>query len=405
MIKYWIQLGDTILSNSQYDPSRPYRDDPEKVNADLVELVLESMQNADGQTFTIKLANIDHKHTGRWMVTDFVRIALIDEGYTATPDSDKPVRVYQDKFPLCKGMVQYVEYDLYNVTIKGSFLEDELGADYPSNELVFTGLKISDAVNKTLDDYEKKNNIKFDRRFIQVENDLVMGNVIRKTNEKYRDIMDFLANMCGAIWWVETGEVPGTAYFHFTDAQNTGMETRVWDFTEKVTLPSYGLNVVGYLNDVVVVGGGNPIIVDPNAIGSEIMDTRRVYGKHKQIDPGTKIFSGPTIFDPTLYDKEKCRERAMKIVITSRQVNKGIAHPEFMGVSPKLTDIVSYTLAEIGRMNPGNTYRIIQGPMKITGRVISKRVEFSADGWVCQLGLKPLSDEELWGSSNGNEQQ
>lgn len=390
VIKYWIKIGDIVLSNANYNPAGDYMSDPEKANADLIELTMESNVDNDGQTFYMRIANIDHKYTGAWIVTTTVEIVLIDEGYTADPITGKPKIVYVDVFPTCLGTVTYVEYDLYTVTIKGSFIEDDLGADQPYNDIEVSGLTVKDAVIKVLMDYLTHTRPIIDRWEVDLTSNKTLGNLIYSSTTKYRDIFDDLARQhSGATWWIEINSNTGESVFYFTDTVLAKSGVTYWDFSSKVTLSSYGINVIGYVNDVVVVGGGNNIITNPTEDGSEIFDTKRIYGDYSVLDRYQQAFRAPTIFNPTIYGADECLKRAHGIILTSEMVNNALSHPEFMAISPKLADVVTYTL---GPVRGSNAYNVIQTPYTITGVVIGKRVEFSASGWVCQLKLKPIHD-------------
>lgn len=379
MIKYLIKIGSVLISNTYYPDSE---DPPEGVYPDLIELQISHGQTTDGQQINIVLDNIKHKFTGQWVIEDIISIQLIDEGYTASADSDKPVLVYRDVFPICKGIVQRVEYDLYNVRIQGGIIEDDLASSYIKEDLVFDKTKVSEAVKKVLDAFEGIQNARFEGVVIKVINDVNVMNTFKSGSVKIREILDYLALLSGCEWWIEYQSSTDSSIFHFEPPGNSISGERI-DYSDKITLPSYGLNKIGYVNRAVVIAGGNDAIQAPNP-GSEIMDTIPIRAVMSDYSSETAVYRAPTIVNQGLLGKNDAEAQARAIVMASSQTDLNLANPEFIGIAPALTEFIAYKLGDYASISQGSTV--------IYGTVIAKRIEFSASGWKAYITIAKKGD-------------
>jgi len=360
MIKYIIDMGSLRLT------------DENPATADLKSLRYEFNTNADGQRLDMVIANIDGKYNGYWDKATEVKVTLIDEGYTATPGSDLPQQVYRNEYKLCQGTVDYVDYGLWEATIKAAVYEDDIAAEIVSREYEWKIASISEIVTWLLDDYEGGHPYHFTRDIRIGDVDHQVNRYAVSTTKLYRDLFDQLASMCGAIWWLEILPSPFQPVFHFVSLNNlvTGDEGLIDD---RLTQTSLGLNAVGYFNDVVVIGNGNPNIAIGN--GSEIPTTQVVRGEalYNESEEGSlsqRPLKSPTIYDPFCTTREQCLERAKQIKEMAKS-NLNVAKPVAIGIAPINNSYVAYHLYDT----------------MIDGIIMAKTVEYSADGWICYMDV------------------
>jgi len=359
MIKYKITIADITLDS----------DNPK--TADLKTLRYEFNTNADGQRIDITIANVRGAYDGAWGRADQGQATLIDVGYTAVPGSDTPVEIYRHEYPLCTFDVQNVDYGLYEVTIKAAVVEDDIAADHLSKDQTWKGATIKEIVYWLLADYHSKQP-SLGALDIRISNNMVLREYRADTAKNYRDMFDDLAIKCGCVWWQEVLK-NGSMVFHFVDSDLlvVGDEGLIDD---RLTQPSYALNSIGFVNDIVVIGGGNQLI-QAGFDGAEIPDTRRISGRHapEEGDDGTdgKVYAAPTYRDPLLSTDQQCKERADKMY--NLFVNQGldVAQPTAIGIAPLANSYVAYHLRDIF----------------ISGVVAAKTVEFSSEGWICHMDI------------------
>lgn len=374
MLRYVITIGNRVIT------------DTKEADADLISLRYETDAKVDGQHLDMVIANINNHYTGEWMINDEVRVTLINEGYTAREGAAEPVVLFRHEYPLCHGFVENVDYGLFEVKLQAGCTEDDLAADHLKKDFEHDGKRISEILRWLLNDHDQAYAPLFDYWDIRIgsdENggsrDLVLDDWRVQAKRSYREEIDFLAKKCGCVWWADT-DVEGNRVFHFIDA-NALVQGNIHDLDNHITLPSLAFNAVGYCNDIVVLGGGNPYF-GPGEPGAEIQTTKVVRGKREQIRENERHYGAPTFYDPRLRTEGQCEERAAATLAQFRRTNYNVAKPVTIGIAPILMSYVSYHV----------------GDVLVQGKVTKKTVEFSADGWICYLEVNKF-DESFAGKN------
>lgn len=384
-IKYRVRIGGVLLTNDVDG-----EEELKGANADIEEIRISQAKGADGQEIDLKICNKFQRYTGMWAMQDAVNILLIEERWVYSGGS---LTKHRTVFPVCKGIVQHVEYDVHYVTIKAAISEDDFASSHPDNEYTVNNMTISQAVEETLKHYKNKGII-IEDIIIDIDNDLKLFNVQYTSNQTFREILDDLAWQAKAEWWTEvmSYDLSGTHHvkFYFVSTDKSVVPDAV-DYSWRATQPSYGLNMVGYVNDVTVIGGGNEV-ANVGELGVTVFHTVTIRGTYQeQLAQTNYKLDAPAFYIHRLNTPEQCERAARNISLATKDQDLNIAHPEFVGGYPLLTERISYSM---------NSYEYITGvdinndisdvDITISGTVIAKEINFSASGWICKVDLNKV---------------
>jgi hypothetical protein len=296
----------------------------------VIEVRADQANEPESDKVTVVLANTYGQWSGAFQTKDELNIILGHEIWKATYGEPELVEVRQDQ--ILKGEVQYIEYKDDEVLIEGACLVGTL-ADALPREFHFHPSDVPAIINTVLDSHDKD----IDRE-IDITQDIKRREEVFKPDWKYQDVLNHLAELVGATWYVREDGV-----LVFIDPMKQGATNNIDLYLMREAAAH---TCVGSCNKVKVIGGG--VYPPDDVVGSYIETTKTIrsddnHGNDYESQEKNGLLIAPTFYCPYLTTIEQCNTRADNL-IEWYKTKEDIAKPVVSGIAVPLQDILVYSL-------------------------------------------------------------